>query len=33
MKLSGLRLINEDSEDEEDAEKDKDIDIPELQIS
>jgi hypothetical protein len=30
MKLSGLRLITEDSDDEE---KDKDIDIPELQIS
>lgn len=31
MKLSGLRLIAEDSEDDNDA--DKDIDIPELQIS
>jgi hypothetical protein len=32
MKLSSLRLIKEDSNDEDD-EKDKDIDIPELQIS
>ena len=33
MKLSFLRLVSEESEDDKDDEKDKDIDIPELQIS